>query len=78
MGLQIELKNNSIKMIVIVLLIIFFISFKTTNLESFITWYLPFYKSVNTIVPKYLMDNNTYSNLKYRLLESLKLATVWN
>jgi len=71
MGLQIELKNNSIKTIIIVLLIIFFISFRTANLESFITWYLPFYKSVNTIVPKYLIDNNTYSNLKYRYTDKI-------
>ena len=76
MRLQIELKKNSFKTLSIVLLIIFFISFKNIYKEHFITWYLPFYKSVNTIVPKYLINNNTYSNLKYRYTD--KVTFIFN
>lgn len=41
--------------------------------EDFITWYLPFYNKINVVVPKYLADPITYSDLKYRYEDYLNV-----
>lgn len=66
-------KNNILSVMVIILILLVFIFYliSSTVHEKFITWYLPFYKSVESIVPKYLMDNITYSNLKFRYTDKI-------
>ena len=57
----------------ILIITIIFIFTKKNVTENFITWYNPFYnKNATKDIPKYLINNYNYSNLKYFFTRDVK------
>lgn len=66
--------NKYFYILYILTISIFFIFIKNNNYtENFITWYNPFYnKNATKNIPKYLISNYNYSNLKYFFTKDVK------